>query len=109
MKSLQRAGHVTGMTGDGVNDASALRQAELGVAVASATDVPKAAAGVVLTDPGLAGVLTVVRTGRNVHRRMLTYTLNKILRTLVIVVFLTFGLLLTGRVLISPMLIVRNE
>ena len=106
VKSLQRAGHVTAMTGDGVNDAPALRQAELGVAVASATDVSKAAAGVVLTDPGLAGVLTVVRTGRKVHRRMLTYTLNKILRTLVIIVFLTFGLLLTGRFLISPMLIV---
>jgi H+-transporting ATPase len=106
VQALQQAGHVIGMTGDGVNDAPALRQAELGVAVASATDVSKAAAGVVLTDPGLGGVLTVVRTGRQVHRRMLTYTLNKVLRTLVIVVFLTFGLLLTGRFLISPMLIV---
>jgi H+-transporting ATPase len=106
VRSLQRTGHVTGMTGDGVNDAPALRQAELGVAVASATDVSKAAASVVLTDPGLSGVLTVVRTGREVHRRMLTYTLNKILRTMVIVVFLTGGLLLTGRFVISPMLIV---
>lgn len=106
VQALQRAGHVTGMTGDGVNDAPALRQAELGVAVANATDVSKAAAGVVLTDPGLGGVLAVVRAGRQVHRRMLTYTLNKILRTLVIVVFLTFGVLLTGHFLISPMLIV---
>jgi H+-transporting ATPase len=106
VQSLQRTGHVTGMTGDGVNDAPALRQAELGVAVASATDVSKAAASVVLTDPGLAGVLAVVRMGREVHRRMLTYTLNKILRTLVIVVFLTVGLLLTDKFLISPLLIV---
>ncbi len=104
--ALQQAGHVTGMTGDGVNDAPALRQAELGIAVASATDVAKAAAGVVLTDPGLSGVLTVVRAGRQVHRRMLTYTLNKVLRTLEIVLFLTLGLLLTGHFVISPLLIV---
>ena len=104
--ALQHAGHVTGMTGDGVNDAPALRQAELGVAVASATDVAKAAAGVVLTDPGLAGVLTVVRTGREVHRRMLTYTLNKTLKTLEVVVFLTLGLWLTGGFVISSTLIV---
>lgn len=103
---LQQTGHVTGMTGDGVNDAPALRQAELGIAVASATDVAKAAAGVVLTDPGLGGVLTVLREGREVHRRMLTYTLNKVLRTLEIVLFLTLGLLLTGQFLISPLLIV---
>ncbi|MDD4887628.1 MAG: HAD-IC family P-type ATPase, partial [Thiomonas sp.] len=104
--ALQKAGHVTGMTGDGVNDAPALRQAEMGIAVASATDVAKAAAGVVLTDPGLGGVLTVVRAGRQVHRRMLTYTLNKVLRTLEIVIFLTFGLLITGHFIISPLLIV---
>ncbi|MGE0072044.1 MAG: plasma-membrane proton-efflux P-type ATPase [Thiomonas sp.] len=104
--ALQQAGHVTGMTGDGVNDAPALRQAEMGIAVASATDVAKAAAGVVLTDPGLGGVLTVVRAGRQVHRRMLTYTLNKVLRTLEIVIFLAAGVLLTGHFIISPLLIV---
>ena len=106
VQALQRSGHVTGMTGDGVNDAPALRQAELGVAVASATDVAKAAAGVVLTEPGLAGVLTVVRTGREVHRRMLTYTLNKTLKTFEVVVFLTLGLWLTGGFVISSTLIV---
>ncbi len=104
--ALQQAGHVTGMTGDGVNDAPALRQAELGIAVATATDVAKAAAGVVLTDPGLSGVLTVVATGREVHRRMLTYILNKVIKTLQIVVFLTIGLWLTGGFVISPRLIV---
>ena len=106
VRALQQADHVTGMTGDGVNDAPALRQAELGIAVASATDVAKAAAGVVLTDPGLGGVLTVVRAGREVHRRMLTYTLNKTLKTFEITVFLTLGLWLTGGFVISPMLIV---
>jgi H+-transporting ATPase len=106
VSALQRAGHVTGMTGDGVNDAPALRQAELGIAVASATDVAKAAAGVVLTDPGLGGVLTVVATGREVHRRMLTYILNKVVKTLEIVVFLTLGLLFTNGFVISSRLIV---
>ena len=106
VQALQRSGHVTGMTGDGVNDAPALRQAELGVAVASATDVAKAAASVVLTGPGLSGVLIVVRTGREVHRRMLTYTLNKTLKTFEIVVFLTLGLWFTGNFVISPTLIV---
>ncbi len=106
VSALQQAGHVTGMTGDGVNDAPALRQAELGVAVASATDVAKAAAGVVLTGEGLQGVIDVVRTGREVHRRMLTYTLNKTLKTLEIVVFLTLGLWLTGGFVISATLIV---
>ena len=106
VRALQRLGHVIGMTGDGVNDAPALRQAELGIAVASATDVAKAAAGVVLTDAGLAGVLTVVAAGREVHRRMLTYVLNKVVKTLEIVVFLTAGLWLTGGFVISARLIV---
>lgn len=106
VSALQQAGHVTGMTGDGVNDAPALRQAELGIAVASATDVAKAAAGVVLTDPGLNGVLAVVATGREVHRRMLTYILNKIVKTLEIVVFLTLGLWFANDFVISPHLIV---
>ena len=106
VRALQDAGHVTGMTGDGVNDAPALRQAELGIAVASATDVAKAAAGVVLTDPGLVGVLAVVGVGREVHRRMLTYLLNKVVKTLEIVVFLTLGLWLTGGFVISSRLIV---
>ncbi|WP_297911778.1 plasma-membrane proton-efflux P-type ATPase [Thiomonas sp.] len=106
VRALQRDGHVTGMTGDGVNDAPALRQAELGIAVASATDVAKAAAGVVLTDAGLSGVLTVVEAGREVHRRMLTYVINKVVKTLEIVVFLTAGLWLTGGFVISARLIV---
>ncbi len=106
VKALQKTGHVTGMTGDGVNDAPALRQAELGIAVSTATDVAKAAAGVVLTENGLAGVIAVVSAGRDIHRRMLTYTLNKILRVLVVVVFLAAGVLLTGRFLLTSTLIV---
>ncbi|WP_407276385.1 plasma-membrane proton-efflux P-type ATPase [Halothiobacillus sp. DCM-1] len=104
--ALQKQNEIIGMTGDGVNDAPALRQAELGVAVSSATDVAKAAAGVVLVQPGLAGVLDVVRIGRQVHRRMLTYTLNKIVKVIEIVVFLTLGVIITHDFVISPALIV---
>lgn len=106
VKRWQEIGHVVGMTGDGVNDAPALKQAELGIAVASATDAAKAAAGAVLTDPGLGGVVAVVGAGREVYRRMLTYTLNKIIKTLLIVSLLTVGLFLTGGFVISSTLVV---
>lgn len=106
VKAWQACGHIVGMTGDGVNDAPALKQAELGIAVSSATDAAKAAAGIVLVEPGLNGVTLVVKTGREVHRRMLTYTLNKILKTLVTVSLLTAGLFLTGGFVISSTLIV---
>jgi H+-transporting ATPase len=102
VQSLQQAGHVVGMTGDGVNDAPALKQAETGIAVANATDVAKAAASLVLTKPGLAGVLDAVETGRCIYQRMLTYTLNKIIKTFQIALFLTLGLLLTGVFVTTP-------
>ncbi|HVE87145.1 MAG TPA: HAD-IC family P-type ATPase, partial [Myxococcales bacterium] len=77
VRELQRADHVVGMTGDGVNDAPALKQAEVGIAVANATDVAKAAASIVLTRPGLTDILAAVETGRCIYQRMLTYTLNR--------------------------------
>ncbi len=106
VRRLQKAGHVVGMTGDGVNDAPALRQAEVGVAVASATDVARAAAGIVLTSPGLVDALSAVKTSRSIYQRMLTYTINKIMKTLEIVVFLSIGVILTGQFVITPLLIV---
>jgi H+-transporting ATPase len=106
VQTLQRAGHVTGMTGDGVNDAPALKQAEIGIAVASATDVAKAAASVVLTEPGLSGVLAAVEISRQIYQRMLTYTLNKIVKTLQIAIFLSIGLMLTRVFVVTPLLIV---
>jgi H+-transporting ATPase len=103
--AFQEAGHVVGMTGDGVNDAPALKQAEIGVAVANATDVAKAAASLVLTRPGLGDLLAAVETGRRIYQRMLTYTLNKIVKTIQVAFFLSLGLLLTGDFVTTPRLI----
>jgi H+-transporting ATPase len=105
VQALQRAGNVVGMTGDGVNDAPALKQAEVGIAVDSAADVAKAAASVVLTRPGLAGVVAAVQTGRRIYQRMLTYTLNKIVKTIEIALFLSIGFLVTGDLVTTPRLI----
>nr|WP_246263803.1 plasma-membrane proton-efflux P-type ATPase [Metallosphaera tengchongensis] len=91
VKSLQEAGHYVGMTGDGVNDAPALKQAEVGIAVANATDVAKASASMVLTHEGLIDVVEAIKSGRRIYQRMLTYTMNKVIKTLQVVLFLTIS------------------
>lgn len=106
VRALQQAGHVVGMTGDGVNDAPALKQAEVGIAVATATDVAKASASLVLTNPGLTDTLAAVETSRRIYQRMLTYTLNKIIKTVEIGLFLSVGVILTRTFIITPLLIV---
>ncbi|HYM91997.1 MAG TPA: HAD-IC family P-type ATPase, partial [bacterium] len=106
VQALQRTGHIIGMTGDGVNDAPALRQAEVGIAVAQATDVAKSAASLVLTSPGLVDVVAAVETSRRIHQRMLTYTLNKIVKTFEISLLLSLGLLVGRVFLTTPLLIV---
>ena len=106
VRAFQQAGHTTGMTGDGVNDAPALKQAEVGIAVANATDVAKAAASLVLTNPGLSDVVAAVQSSRRIYQRMVTYTLNKIVKTCEISLFLSLGLIVTGTFVTTPALIV---
>ena len=101
VKHLQAAGHVTGMTGDGVNDAPALRQAEVGIAVSSATDVAKGAASVVLTDAGLANIVALVEQGRTIYQRILTYIVNKISRTILKTGFVAIAFVVTGKFAMS--------
>jgi H+-transporting ATPase len=106
VKAFQALGHVVGMCGDGVNDAPALRQAQMGIAVSTATDVAKSAAGMVLTAPGLDGVVAAVRTGRAAFQRILSYTLNLIAKKTAQAPFLGLGMLITGHVILTPYLMV---
>ena len=101
VQHLQAAGHVTGMTGDGVNDAPALRQAEVGIAVSSATDVAKGAASVVLTDAGLTNIIALVEQGRAIYQRILTWIINKISRTILKSAYVAVAFLLTGKFVVS--------
>lgn len=101
VQHLQAAGHVTGMTGDGVNDAPALRQAEVGIAVSSATDVAKGAASVVLTEPGLTNIVALVEQGRMTYQRILTWVINKISRTIMKAAVVSIAFLVTGKFIIS--------
>jgi H+-transporting ATPase len=106
VKSLQDAGHVVGMTGDGVNDAPALKQAEIGIAVDNAVDVAKAAASMVLTEPGLVDTVTAVAVSRRIYQRMMTWTLNKIIKTAQVAVFLTLAFVITRNFVTTPLLVV---
>ena len=103
VKGLQESGHVVGMTGDGVNDAPALKQAEVGIAVRNATDVTKKSASVVLSECGLEGIMQLVKTGRVIYQRILTWILNKVVKTFQVVVFVISVYLLTGQYVVrSP-------
>jgi len=106
VKSLQATKHVVGMTGDGVNDAPALRQAEVGIAVSNATDVAKGAASIVLTNEGLTGIVDLVKNGRVIYDRITAWILSKIIRTLQIATFVVLSFLFTGSYVVSAFAII---
>lgn len=101
VKAFQAKGHIVGMTGDGVNDAPALKQAEVGVAVSNATDVAKGAASIVLTEEGLVNILSPIKVGRLMFERINTWILNKIARTILKTCFVVIAFLILGKYVIT--------
>jgi H+-transporting ATPase len=106
VRAFQRRGAVVGMSGDGVNDAPALRQAEAGLAMANATDVAKAAAAMVLTTPGLGGIVPALETSRRVFQRIITYTLAMLVKKVEMMALLVIGFFVTRQAPLTPLLMV---
>lgn len=96
VKSLQDKGYVVGMTGDGVNDAPALKKADVGIAIDTATDISKLAARIILTEPSLKGIMELVNAGHRVYQRMMTWLITKLARTAQLALLLTIGYLFTN-------------
>jgi len=101
VRSLQDAGHVVGMTGDGVNDSAALKQAEVGIAVKGATDVAKDSASAVLVADGLGGTLSLVKTARTTYERLQSWVINMITKKTFIITYVVATLLLAGYFVVS--------
>ena len=101
VKLLQSRGHMVGMTGDGANDAPALKQAEMGIAVSNSTDVAKASASIVLTEPGLRVIIDAIEVSRKTYQRMLTWVINKVTKVIQFIGLLTAGFFLLHMMVLS--------
>lgn len=94
VETLQQRGHITGMTGDGVNDAPALKKADAGIAVSGATDAARVAASIVLLTPGLSVIIDAIKESRKIFRRMNSYAIYRIAETLRVLLFMTLAILI---------------
>jgi len=106
VKVLQDGNHIVGMTGDGVNDAPALREADAGIAVAGATDAAKSAADIVLTKPGLSVIIDAIERSREIFRRMEIYAVYRIAETVRVLIFLTLCIVLLNFYPVTALMIV---
>ena len=103
---LQKRGHIVGMTGDGVNDAPALKKADCGIAVSSATDAARAAASIVLTTPGLSVIIDAIKESRKIFQRMNSYAIYRIAETLRVLLFISLVILIFNFFPVTAMQIV---
>ena len=106
VRLLQDRGHIVGMTGDGVNDAPALKQADAGIAVAGATDAARAAADVVLLAPGLSVIVDAIRQAREIFARMTSYATYRIAETIRVLLLITLAIVVFNFFPVTPVMIV---
>jgi H+-transporting ATPase len=106
VKSAQELGHIVGMTGDGVNDAPALKQADVGIAVSGATEAARAAAALILTAPGLSVIIRGIEEARRIFERMMSYTLYRIAMTMDIMFFIVMATIIYGFFPLTPIMII---